>query len=198
MARQTTTPRRWYGHPFVIGLLAILLFADLLSMPTVPWKESTVRQAILGAWRWRGAAHGRPVPGEAYRTEAGIVWRWPTDPDDYSPFDVLRGDNGGWAGVFRDMVRYDGFYHLTRRTEQFFVYPDELSAEDQQAVLDAILVAIERESDYESLLLFVPDMIRDGVRVRTFPIYSGYARNALAGLVAVVLITCATRGRPWE
>lgn len=198
MTQQPATKRRWYGHPFVIGLLVLLLFADLLSMPSVPWKESTVQRAVLGAWRWRGSAHGRPVPGEAYRTEAGFVWRWTTDPYDYSSFDLLTGDNGQWAGVFRDMMRYDGFYHLTRRTEQFFVYPDELSAEDQQAVLDAILVAIEREPDYEQLLRFVPDMIRAGVRARTFPIYWGYARNTLAAFVALAFIIGCTRGRPWE
>ena len=197
MPQQAAAKSRWFGHPAIIVILAIILFVDLVSIPSLPWKVSMVRQAILGESNWRGAAHGRPVPGAALRTDTGIEWAWPGEPEYEARFESLGVNYLDTAGVFRDMQRYEGFYHLTRRVEQFFVWPEGLSAQEQQALLDAILVAVDRESEYEQEIYFVPDMIRVGVRKRTLPIYSGYVRNALAGMVALALLVCCTYGKPW-
>jgi len=178
----------------VIGLLAILLFADLLSIPSDTGEDSTVRLAIIGSPGWRGVVHGRHVLGHPFRTDAGIEWRWSIHPNYDPPYGDPDVDKLKHVRVFRDIVQYDGFYHLTRRTEQFFVYSNGMSAEEEQA----ILIAIERDPRYVEVLRFLPDMIRAGVRKRTFPIYWGYARNALAALVALAFVVSCTRGRPWE
>ncbi|MCH7792447.1 MAG: hypothetical protein IID31_09240 [Planctomycetes bacterium] len=194
MEQESRAKSRWFGHPALIGVIAAALLVDFVSIPSTNWQISTTHRAVFGNLNL-STAHGRPVHGDLMRTEDGFQWWFPWEQEYEQlmryPLAEVR------VGVFRDLRRDEGFYHLTRRTEQFYVYSDYLSPEEEDAVLASLLVAFERVPEAETFSYFVADLIRAGVRRRVTPIYSGYARNGVAILLAVALVVCCTLGKPW-
>lgn len=142
-------------------------------------------------------AHGRPVYGHAVQTDDGFIWYWREEIPENTFFWDLPGIRLD-IEIFRDMTIDEGLYHLTRRTEEVFIWPDSLEWKTRREIMQAVLDAFRRRPEYEESTHNVASLFREGITRRVTPIHTGYVRNAIATTLALLAALCVVHGKTWR
>ncbi len=174
----------------------LLLAIDFNSIESTNWERSTAHRFVFGN-RNPSTAHGRPVYGYAAQTDDGFIWHWYEEvPPNSDPWDLpgIRLD----IDIFRDMTVDEGLYHLTRRTEEVFIWPVALDKATRRKIMQAVLDAFQRRPEYEEYTRNVASLFRKGVTRRVTPIYTGYLRNTIAATLALLAAFCFVHGKTWR
>jgi hypothetical protein len=163
----------------VAAILLLLLVLDWMTLPNTPW----ARASLAPRSAWRGAAHGRPVNVELFRSPDGL--RAVCFPEE-----IPAGwEHVGEFGLFRDMRRRSGAWGLTREQQVLHVTPGDLTPAELAQMPRVVLEAIEQSAESD---MFVEDgtvaLLRSPTFVVSRRLRGGYVHNAFACALASLLV----------
>jgi hypothetical protein len=197
---------RWFGHPAIVGGLLVLLVVDFLSIRSDNANRSMAQRALLGNLR-PSTMHGRPLSGVLCRSDGGLEWIWHWDERlNEIMLDYVEGYEQLDATVFFDLVRHEGIYHLTQRTERLTIWCGNLTPDEWAQVPVVVAGAIAASDDTARMFqrqrdLLAPPATTRGVdretRVRRTPLQAGRLRNVAATGVLALALPALVFGRTW-
>jgi hypothetical protein len=172
-------------------IIPAILLLDLFAIPNSLWQHSIVKRSIVGDPP-RSTAHGRPLMAWPRRGEGGFDWVWPW-MDGYEDMEA-----SGWSGIgiFVDMPRITGTYHLTLYSREILVHGAErLLPADMEALHASLLHELRTEPEVAGTEYAAPivDVLATGGWSTSRPINAGRRLDmAAAGLGAIwIMLVCA-------
>lgn len=162
-------------------VLAGLLLIDWLALPSGPGIE--LRLAIS---RWRGAAHGRPVPVTLFRTPGGLRAAFFADsqdpPKSWTP---VQG-----FSLFEDMTRASGSWAPTTQSRRLVLQAQgDLTAAEMATVSSVLLKGIASSGEAEAFES-TAELLRQPGWAWQRPLIGGYVHNSVSIAMALGLAVC--------
>jgi hypothetical protein len=172
--------------PAILGAIAAVLLIDWLLLPC-----NNADRSVAGSWHGceRSTLHGRPVRGGAYRAGDRLIWAFEGDPHLAPPAGAAATN----ITVFVDVIRRDGWWALTRKSQRYHVW-DEAGATMTGEALEEVqraLVEFRRASGEWPHLDRVLDLVESGRTSEVSRLPMGYFHNVISGSLGAAFLACA-------